>query len=88
MHAVVVHVDITDPDGARQALENEVLPMVSSAPGFVAAYWLAPEDGRGTSFVVFDSEEAATAMAERARTMTEAPAAVTEARVKEVIAHA
>lgn len=61
MHAVFVSVTI-DPDSSDEAmaeLQNNVVPGVKQAPGFVAGYWTAPEDGRGRSFVVFESEQAA-----------------------------
>jgi len=42
MHAALVTLTI-DPDqapAAAEALVNDLLPTVRSAPGFVAAYWL------------------------------------------------
>lgn len=45
MHAVVVTVTINDFETARPILENEVVPRVSSAPGFGAGYWTRSEDG-------------------------------------------
>jgi hypothetical protein len=58
MFAVVVRSAISDFEKARQAL-HEMLPRLKNAPGFVAGYWLAPLDGTGISFLVFDSEDAA-----------------------------
>ena len=60
MHAVVVNVEITDPDAARQGLA-EIVPQVTSAPGFVAGYWVRIDDRRGTSVVVFETEDQARA---------------------------
>jgi heme-degrading monooxygenase HmoA len=67
MHAVTVKVSIDDPERAERELREQVVPMVSQAPGFVAGYWLEPQDGKGASFVVFDSEEHANAMVEGIR---------------------
>jgi hypothetical protein len=61
MHAALVTLTI-DPDQARaaaDALMNDLLPRVRSAPGFVAGYWLEPVNGQGFSFIVFETEEQA-----------------------------
>ena len=61
MHAVLVTLTI-DPDqapAAANALVNDILPAVRSAPGFVAGYWLEPADGQGFSIVLFETEEQA-----------------------------
>jgi hypothetical protein len=61
MHAVLVKLTI-DPEkapAAADALTQDILPTIRSAPGFVAAYWLEPVDGQGFSFVVFETEEQA-----------------------------
>jgi hypothetical protein len=61
MHAALVNVTI-DPEqapAAADALTRDILPAIRSAPGFLAGYWLEPVDGRGFSFVVFESEEQA-----------------------------
>jgi len=87
MHAVVIDVTIADPSAAQAELE-QLVPQVSGAPGFVAAYWVAMPDGTGTSIAVFYSEDSAQALI----AMTQgAPAmSVTLQRVAlgEVIAHA
>jgi hypothetical protein len=59
VHAVVVNVTVNDRDAATEALNNEVVPRVANAPGFVAGYWVAREGGKGSSIIVFESEEAA-----------------------------
>lgn len=53
---------ISDFEQARQALQDEVIPQVTSAPGFVSGYWLAPIDGKGLSVFVFEDEDAARGM--------------------------
>lgn len=65
MHAVVVNVSVRDREAAGRALEEEVVPRISQARGFVAGYWLSMPDGRGLSVVVFDSQDAARTMAEQ-----------------------
>ena len=61
IHAALLTLTI-DPDqapAAANALTRDILPKIRSAPGFVAGYWLEPVDGRGFSFVVFETEEQA-----------------------------
>ena len=66
MHAVVVRVNIGDPETAERGLREQVVPRASQAPGFVAGYWTRSDDGsNGLSMLVFDSEEAARQSAER-----------------------
>jgi heme-degrading monooxygenase HmoA len=60
MHAVVVRVNIKDLEAAQRTLREEVVPRVSSAPGFKAGYWTRALDAdNGMSMIVFESEEAA-----------------------------
>jgi hypothetical protein len=61
MHAVLMTVTIEPAqlDQAQKTLREEIVPMVSAVPGFVAGYWLEPSDGQGLSLVVFDTEEQA-----------------------------
>jgi hypothetical protein len=61
MHAVVVTVDITDSEAAQGHLEDETIPMVKGAPGFVGGYWVLLDEGHGLSVVVFETEEQARA---------------------------
>jgi hypothetical protein len=61
VHAALVTLTI-DPDhapAAAQALVDDILPTVRSAPGFVSGYWLEPADGNGFSVVLFETEEQA-----------------------------
>jgi hypothetical protein len=61
VHAALVTLTI-DPDqapAAGEALVNDILPTVRSAPGFIAAYWLEPVDGQGFSILLFETEEQA-----------------------------
>jgi hypothetical protein len=92
MHAVVVRVTIHDFDVATQGLRDQVVPRASQAPGFVAGYWTRSEDGRnGLGMVLFESEQAARAAAERVESdPTPTPEAVTmeSVEVREVVEHA
>ena len=85
MHAVVTTVSIGD-EGATDVLREQVVPRISSLPGFVAGYWVRVADDRGSSVVVFESEDAANA----AREQIQPPPNVTieSAEVGEVVAHA
>jgi hypothetical protein len=67
MHAVVLNVTVNDEDAARAALRDQVVPQVSGTPGFVAGYWVGLHGGRGTSVVVFESEDAARSAAAQAQ---------------------
>jgi hypothetical protein len=64
MHAVVVRVTVSNREAAEQRLRDEVVPQVSSAPGFHAGYWTRDGDS-GLAMVVFDSEDNARAAADR-----------------------
>jgi hypothetical protein len=91
MHAVVVRVSISDVETAQKGLKEEVVPVVSQAPGFVAGYWTRSDDGsNGQSMIVFESEEAARAAAERLGSGTNVPEGVTLEgfEVREVVASA
>jgi hypothetical protein len=91
MHAVVVRVSIGDAEIAERGLREKVVPGVSSAPGFVAGYWTRSDDGgNGLSMLVFESEDAARAAADRFRGGTILPETVTVSRieVREVVATA
>jgi hypothetical protein len=87
MHGVVVRVSIQDRDGAVATLRERVVPAVSKAPGFVAGYWLGQE-GDGLSVAVFESEEAARAMADQVRSVAPEQVTVEDVEVREVVAHA
>jgi len=90
MFAVVTTVEL--PEGAtieegRKQLEAEVIPRMKQAPGFVAAYFLAPTEGReGLSFVMFETKEAATTVSENMQ--PPAPVKLLRSEVREVAASA
>ncbi len=67
-----------------------VVPRVKAALGLVAAYWLRSADRkRGTSVMIFGSEEAARAVADIAQNMPGGELVhLDSTEVREVVAHA
>ena len=89
MHAVLVKVSISDVENAEKELRETVVPRISQMAGFVAGYWTRSEDGsNGRSMIVFESEEAARAAAERIEPGVPAGVTFQSAEVREVIASA
>jgi hypothetical protein len=87
MHAVVVKVTINDEETADRFLKEEVVPRVSQAPGFVAGYWTR-KDNTGLSMAVFESEDGAREVADRASSMVPDAVTLEDVEVREVAAHA
>jgi hypothetical protein len=87
MHAVVVRVTINNREDAEQRLRGEVVPQVSSAPGFQAGYWTGEGD-TGLSMVIFDSEENARAAADRVPQGIPESVTLEGVEVREVVASA
>ena len=89
MHAVVVRLTIDDVDRDDQLLEEQVVPRASGAAGFVAGYWTRSGDS-GLSMVVYESEEAARAVAEQIQSMglPDDAVRVEGVEVREVVASA
>jgi hypothetical protein len=92
MHAVLVWVRINDFETARKDLQEQVVPRVKQAPGFVAGYWTRSADGsNGRAMIVFDSEETAQGATEmiRAAASNEGGGVTLEdVEVREVVEHA
>jgi hypothetical protein len=65
LHAVVGSVTIHDFERGLPVLRDEIVPRVKQSPGLVGAYWLRSGDDRGMSVIVFESEDAAKALARR-----------------------
>ncbi len=65
MHAAIVRASI--PAGVNEArlqnLQEQVVPMVSGAPGFVAGFWCDAAGDKGLAFIVFEDEASAKAAA-------------------------
>jgi hypothetical protein len=89
MHAIAVRVSISDVESAQKMLKETVVPRVSGAPGFVAGYWTRSEDGsNGQSMIVFESADAAQAVADRIRSEVPEGVTIESAEVREVVASA
>jgi hypothetical protein len=69
VHALVVTVSIDGNrmEEAARELQTRVVPLVKQTPGLVHAYWLAPQDGKGFSLILYENEQSATQAAEMAR---------------------
>jgi hypothetical protein len=87
MHAVVIKVAISDQSAARAQL-GELVPRVSAMPGFVAGYWVALSQDKGTAIQVFDSEASATALVAQVKSAPAGAVTTESVEVGEVIAHA
>jgi hypothetical protein len=87
MHAIVVRVSIKDREAGEVMLREQVVPRVSGAPGFVAGYWTR-RDNTGLSMLVFESEEAAQAVAGQIESPDPDAVTMEGAEVREVVAHA
>lgn len=88
MHAVVFQVDMKEgwENSAEQELE-QLVRVVKAVPGFVRGAWTA--DGtRGLSFIVFESEEAARAIADNASMPPNAGATFRSVNVYQVVREA
>jgi hypothetical protein len=88
MYALVIRVSIPDREKAEAFLKDQVVPRVSQAPGFVAGYWAHPGEGRGASMIVFESEDAAKAVAEQIQQAPPELVTFDSIEVAEVVAHA
>lgn len=87
MHAVVVKVTLSDPEGSMGPLREQVVPRASQAPGFIAGYWTRKEN-TGLSMVVFESEDDANGASERVAAMVPDGVTLESIEVREVVAHA
>ena len=89
MHALVVRISISDAESARKALDEVVVPRASQAPGFVAGYWTWSDDrSNGQSMLVFESQDAAQALADQIPSYVPEGVTFEGAEVREVVASA
>ena len=88
MYAVLATGDISDAAARTEALEEQAVPAVRAAPGFVAAYWVRLDDGQGASLVVFETEAQARSGAPEEGASISDWATFTSVRVGEVVARA
>jgi hypothetical protein len=90
MYAVVVNVNIAPAqfEASRRALNEQVVPRVKQAPGFVKAYWTVREDSaQGTSMAVFKTKQDAEAAVAMVRNTPPPPGVtISSAEVREVVA--
>jgi len=87
VHAVVATLTFSHRSAAEAEL-SEIVSRVSGMPDFVGGYWVALGADRGTSVIVFDSQEAAQALANFAQGAPYASVAPEAIQVGEVLAHA
>jgi hypothetical protein len=87
MYAVIINVALNDASAAQAEL-NELVPRVSAAPGFVAGYWIALSQKKGTAIHVFDSEASAQALVAQVESAPAGAVTTESIEVGEVIAHA
>lgn len=90
MYAVPHTVTVTDQSAAIAGLD-QVVPLASGLPGFVAGYWVALSGDQGLALVMFDSGEAARSFADFLKTAPDAPGVTLDREsigVCEVLAHA
>jgi hypothetical protein len=83
----VVRVRIQDEEAATQALQEQVVPRVSQAPGFVAGYWTRKANA-GLSMIVFESEDAAQAASTQVQSGMPDAVTLDDVEVREVVANA
>ena len=89
MHAVAVSLTIHERDAAVSELHERVVPAERRAPGFVASYWFALPNDQGRGVIVFDSEDAAEAVAGQVGASRKRQAVTIDSvEVGEVVAHA
>lgn len=87
MHAVVIPVTFNDRTAAGAELDG-LVAQVSGMPGFLAGYWIALSNDRGTAVVAFESPESAEALAAIARSAPAGAVTTGNVEVGEVMAHA
>jgi hypothetical protein len=87
VHAVVTTLTFNDRSAAEAELTG-IVSRVSGMPGFVGGYWVALSADRGTSIIVFDSQEEAQALANFAQRAPYASVTPEAIQVGEVLARA
>ena len=90
MYAIVANVNIAPGQlaAARKALDEQVVPRVKQAPGFVRGYWTVREDStQGTSMTIFRTkQDADNAVAMLRNTPPPPGVSLNSAEVREVVA--
>jgi hypothetical protein len=86
---VTVSIDAAEADPAMVTLKEEIVPGVKAAPGFIAGYWMAPdESAHAISVVLFETEEQARQTAPPQGVTPSAGVIVTEVEFREVVVSA
>jgi hypothetical protein len=69
MHAVIgiVSIQAGREEEAAEDLKTNALPAIKQAPGVIAGYFVAPQDGKGMGFTLYETEDNARAAVEMAR---------------------
>jgi hypothetical protein len=90
MHAALVSVRVVPEaqESALTMLREQIVPMVASAPGFIAGYWLETQNEVGLSVLLFDTEENARATAPPVGPAPAPGATVERVEFRAVVAHA
>ena len=88
MHALVFRVRIHKRAEADRLLHEQMVPGMANAPGFVAGYWVQSNENRGTSVVVFESEDAVRRVSEASPRFETDAFTVDSVEIGEVVAHA
>jgi hypothetical protein len=85
MYAVLVAVDIVPEryEESLRALDEYIIPMCKSAPGYLRGTWFGDQKS-GNSLMVFDSEEHARQMAQQVKSNPGDPVSVTGTQVYQV----
>jgi hypothetical protein len=90
MHAAIVRANI--PAGVNETriknLKEQIVPMISRAPGFTAGYWCDAVDDQGLAFVVFKDEASAKAAAPPVGTDMGEGVTIASVEFREVLANA
>jgi len=85
MHAVLVAVDIVPGryEESLRSLDEYIIPMCKSAPGYIRGTWFGNQES-GNSLMVFDSEESARQFAAEVRSNPDDPVKVLGTQVYQV----
>jgi predicted nucleotidyltransferase len=87
VHAVIVRVNIEDEENAQAVLNEQVVPRVKQAPGFVTGYWTR-KDNTGLSMIVFESEDNAQTASQMIPQAIPEGVSLQDVEVREVVANA
>lgn len=84
MYAVVVDAEISDVAQATAELNDQVIPGLSSRPGFISGVWVGLDAESGHSITVWETEEQAQAFSHGVQQVAPSAVTIVKARVGEV----